>query len=109
MDALERLFKLDGRDKRYPELFAKIKRFKDILLAPEIQVPKGGSTSAAVNTGNKRLNLAVAIGLSFAAGIAGGILYNSKPNKEAVQNNSQQPQPLTIKMDDFLKHNTKAS
>ncbi len=109
MDALEKLFKLDGRDKRYPELFAKIKRFKDILLAPEIQAPKGGSTSAAVSTGNKRLNLALAIGLSFTAGIIGGVLYNSKPNKDTDQNNSQQQQPLTIKMDDFLKHNTKAS
>ena len=106
MDALEKLFKLDSREKRYPELLAKIKKFKEILLAPEPNIIKGATDAAS---GNKKLKTALTIGISFAAGIIGGIIYKKSDNT-TVSNQKQQPQQqfISVKMDDFLKHNSKS-
>ena len=83
MAALERLFKLDGREKRYPELFGKIKHFGELLLAPEPKAIIDETTKAASSSGNKRIKTALLIGISFAAGIIGGFCYKNSTEKSS--------------------------
>ena len=84
MDALEKLFQVNGLDKKHPELFAKIQKFKKILLKADASKP---------------LKILAAAGLTFAACIGGINLYKKY--------NSTQLNKNKVAMDTFLHKNQK--
>ncbi len=109
MDSFERLFKLKGFDQKYPDLFNKIIKFKNILLEPEpeeiIQNPKiepeqiKNESKPIANTIKKSSKKAPwIIGTILALGAASGIFIKKYSNKKG----NIKPQPSNNSTDKKL-------
>ena len=85
MDAMEKLFTLKNKDKSNPLLFARIRKFKEILLEPEKAVTKAISDSKLKSSRNL-----VVIGMGIVAAFAGGFLYKTAQGNSSDNFQSQQ-------------------
>lgn len=85
MDALEKLFKKNGLDKTQPELYAKIVKYRDILLEKEVAAAVVNGTSQTKSV--KGLGSLAAVLLTGVAILGGGTYaYNKHKEKDSVKN-----------------------